>query len=696
LVGANGANQVFVYHGGPTMDAVADLTLSGSGGFGSAVSTGDVNGDGYHDVLVGANGANQVFIYHGGPTMDAVADLTLSGSGGFGRFIELAGDINADGYKDVIVGTNNVSEARIFYGGPAMDTVADIILTLTGNFGANVSHLEDINNDGYPDVIIGTYLNNQAFVYHGSGNRWRSVIAQNLNLSRGFTIQGTGVVFDPYSLTTRNAFTISTPNWEIDRVGNASFQDLWVGSSTRIGEATGSAGFRLSVSDHKAATVAAMIENLAAGSDADGLAIKLGYLGAGSSGNSFLTFLNGRGQIHGRIRSNAAGGVVYQTSGIDFAEYFEKEHPDDNLPTGTLVCQGEKGVRACRRDTDQGRYLGIISAHPAFLGGVETDTSVIVGLVGQVPVKVDPSSPPIASGDLLTFAPLDGYAMKATSSGFMVGRALEDWEETKETVMVFISNLWANLDTNESLSFSQASAETLLAALSSLEEQVETLELSLSSVANRLTFLEETIASLSATLTNENNASSPSASLAALDARVSSLENLFVNLLEQWEASPSSLASFLSALPSLTVIGNTSLANTTIAGQLLVDGELALSRHGISALSGTLKLNNGAIAVDQHGNATFSGIVKGIKIETSAIVFSSNDSIGSAEIPPFETSVDILTPHASTTSAIFVTATLPTDLPLAVLEKTSGKFRVGIPSATSSAIPFDWMIIQRQ
>ena len=70
---------------------MADLVLTGAAAgdlFGiSARAAGDVDGDGHHDLVVGASandagGANagRVYLYRGGPGMDAVADLLLTGA----------------------------------------------------------------------------------------------------------------------------------------------------------------------------------------------------------------------------------------------------------------------------------------------------------------------------------------------------------------------------------------------------------------------------------------------------------------------------------------------------------------------------------------------------------------------------------------------------------------------------------------
>jgi fibronectin type 3 domain-containing protein len=164
--------------------------------FGQSVSAGDVNGDGYNDVIIGArlydNGESDegaAFVYHGGPsgisTIPAVMLESNQSNAEMGRSVSIAGDVNGDGYDDVIVGvpnyTNGESDEGAFlvYHGSATGistTPADGAESNQAGawMGFSVSGAGDINGDGYDDVIIGArvYDNPEldegaAFVYHG-------------------------------------------------------------------------------------------------------------------------------------------------------------------------------------------------------------------------------------------------------------------------------------------------------------------------------------------------------------------------------------------------------------------------------------------------------------------------------------------------------------------------------------------------
>ncbi|MBK8553628.1 MAG: FG-GAP repeat protein [Ignavibacteria bacterium] len=183
--------RAFIYFGGSTMNNIPDVTLTGTSAgdrFGFSVSgAGDVNGDGFDDVIVGASGYNggtfqgRAYIYYGGSSMNSTADVTLTGGAAlnyFGESVSGAGDFNNDGYDDVIVGANgyNSNQGRVYLylGSNSMNNISD--LTITGisvgdYFGNSVSDAGDVNADGYDDIIIGAKGRNtfegEAYIYYG-------------------------------------------------------------------------------------------------------------------------------------------------------------------------------------------------------------------------------------------------------------------------------------------------------------------------------------------------------------------------------------------------------------------------------------------------------------------------------------------------------------------------------------------------
>jgi len=189
IVGANNANVAHIFFGGNEMDNISDIVLAGEGSmddFGKSVSNaGDLNDDGFDDVIVGArwfdSSTGRAYVYFGGNSMDNIADVVLTGEtteNGFAKSVSLAGDVNNDGFDDVIVGAsvydNFKGRSYIFFGGSEMDNVADVTMTGEGTlseFGWSVSTAGDVNNDDYDDVIVGAYAYNnlvgRAYVYYG-------------------------------------------------------------------------------------------------------------------------------------------------------------------------------------------------------------------------------------------------------------------------------------------------------------------------------------------------------------------------------------------------------------------------------------------------------------------------------------------------------------------------------------------------
>ncbi|MDQ3019266.1 MAG: FG-GAP-like repeat-containing protein [Bacteroidota bacterium] len=202
----NYTGRSYIFYGGSSMNNVADVTMTGEvtfDDFGFSVSTaGDVNGDGFADVIVSAwlhgppNSTGRVYIFYGGSSMNNAADVIMNGeaiANHFGVSVSTAGDVNRDGYSDVIVGADgygsSTGRAYVFYGGSSMNNVADIIMTgeaTSNNFGKSVSTAGDVNNDGYSDIIVGAYD-------YGSGSgvgRAYVYISETITLNLTLFIEG--------------------------------------------------------------------------------------------------------------------------------------------------------------------------------------------------------------------------------------------------------------------------------------------------------------------------------------------------------------------------------------------------------------------------------------------------------------------------------------------------------------------------
>ncbi len=183
VVGASGGAKAYGYYGSSTGPATtASWTVSGVGGFGlSVASAGDVNGDGYSDVIVGAGASNKAYVYFGGSTglVTSPSWSSPTGAGNFGGSVASAGDVNGDGYSDVVIGSSSANRAYVYYGSSG-GTVTAGATTLTGAGGAygySVACAGDVNADGYSDVIVGSNGGNNAFVYFGGSGTISTTVA---------------------------------------------------------------------------------------------------------------------------------------------------------------------------------------------------------------------------------------------------------------------------------------------------------------------------------------------------------------------------------------------------------------------------------------------------------------------------------------------------------------------------------------
>jgi len=249
--------------------AMTILGRAANDGMGNWLSSGDINGDGFDDLLVGAKNADYssrvncgaAYVFYGAASLPATVDMFVdfagleiygAGTSNFFGSAVAAGDVDGDEVADLVVtatytwplGRANAGSAYLFYGDPTggLPSTIDLASTLPDieiygkqaqdQIGSSLA-TGDMNNDGFDDIIIGSStapagaFNGEAYVVLG---RDRTAFAGSLDLATDTDLCVTGAVATDFL-----AWVVSTGDLNAD-----GFSDLLIGAPNATGLAASS------------------------------------------------------------------------------------------------------------------------------------------------------------------------------------------------------------------------------------------------------------------------------------------------------------------------------------------------------------------------------------------------------------------------------------------------------------------------
>ncbi len=274
----------------------------------AVAAAGDVNGDGFADIVCGAEfndevsqGGGAAFVYSGfdGQILHEWHGGGGGGGGGglgMGATVAGGGDVDADGFDDVIVSYGSLGfpggGTRVFSG--ATGAILHTFPGFAGNSltGSPVSDAGDVNGDGHDDIIMGGSYSGRAMVYSGAdGSLLHSITAP---LKFGDAVSGLG------------------------DINNDGFDDFVVGNPGSLGSASVYSGLNgqpiyTFVGDFALDEFGAALSR-AGDVDGDGVPdIAVSAPGAGLDNDD-------KGYV--RVFSGATGSIIYTTHGyFSFLNY---------------------------------------------------------------------------------------------------------------------------------------------------------------------------------------------------------------------------------------------------------------------------------------------------------------------------------------------------------------------------------------
>ncbi|MEG4405842.1 cadherin-like domain-containing protein [Microcoleus sp. MON2_D5] len=362
----------------------------------SVSNAGDVNGDGFDDLIIGAdladpngiNRAGQSYVVFGSNSgFGAGLNLSeLNGSNGFaingiaandysGSSVSSAGDVNGDGFDDLIIGArladaNGIraaGQSYVVFGSNSGFGASVNLSELNGSngfaingiaaydeSGFSVSSAGDVNGDGFDDLIIGAKLADpngisgagQSYVLFGQATTPTNQ-PPVANSDSATTAQNTAVTLEASTLLA-NDTDVNGDSLSLTGVSNAVNGSVTFSNSNVIftpsTNFTGNASFNYSISDGKGGTSSALVS------------VAVGGTQMGTSGNDTLTGTAGNDSLNGgsgndSLTGNAGNDTLIGGNGNDLIfgnagnDLLNGDNGDDTLRggLGTDILTGGNG-----------------------------------------------------------------------------------------------------------------------------------------------------------------------------------------------------------------------------------------------------------------------------------------------------------------------------------------------------------------
>jgi hypothetical protein len=504
----------------------------------SVSSAGDVNGDGFDDLIVGAparpyeyGSAGESYVVFGNANLGKGGAIDLSdinGTNGFsligigagdnsGRSVSSAGDVNGDGFADLIIGASNAEgpggpdkegESYVVFGKASWAGTPSLELAtlngangfrLTGIDGGDLSGFQvssagDVNGDGYGDLIIGAPVAGgagESYVVYGKAswagtpaldlatlngaNGFRLIGIDNEDLS-GHSVSDAGDVNgDGFGDLIIGARAAEGPGGNFDGESYVVFGGNFTGAVTHLG-GTGN--------DSQTGTAAA--ENFVGGTGNDTMCGNGGadsFQGGGGTdtmiiGAALPLYVNGGSGVD-TVNLDARGGQV-NLAGLDSARFVDIEKIDlsgttantllldaqsvtnmtgvngDAFDDNTLLVKGDAGdsvnlAGAWTKGATLSNPLGESGSYTEYTNGqarvlVEGDLAVVSG----VPTSIDLASLDGSAGfRLIGIDGGEGFAFSVASAGDVNDDGFEDvivsapFAGEGESYVVFGKESWA-------------------------------------------------------------------------------------------------------------------------------------------------------------------------------------------------------------------------------------------------------------